>query len=271
MLSDVIKKKEALFHIIRTAGTEILKVYQSGHFQVKLKEDQTPLTIADHKSNEVIIEGLKTLFPNIPFLSEESRKTPYEERKEWDYFWLIDPLDGTKEFIKRNDEFSVNIALVHNNRPVLGLLYLPVLDILYYAIQGLGAFKIDENNKKTKMPLHEIEHNQKNDSIGIIFSKSHFTGETQKFVKKLQEKFTSVTRISVGSAMKLAYLAEGQADIYPRLAPTMEWDTGAGQIIIEEAGGKIIDFNTKKPLVYNKKDLRNPWFIASNSRISAES
>jgi len=196
MLEVVNRKKEDIFSIIREAGDEILKVYQGNDFQVEIKSDETPLTLADKRSNKVIVNGLKELFPGVPFLSEESKKTPYQERKGWEYFWLIDPLDGTKEFIKRNGEFSINLALINNGCPIFGILYLPVLGLFYFA------------NK-------------------------------------------------------------GQADICPRLAPTMEWDIAAGQIIVEETGSKVVDFYKKKPLFYNKEDLRNPWFVAFRNNIAS--
>jgi 3'(2'), 5'-bisphosphate nucleotidase len=265
MLEKVYKKREDIFEIIVRAGNEIIKVYQSNDFQVEMKSDKTPLTIADKNSNHVIVDGLKKIFPKIPILSEESKKTPFQTRKEWEYLWIIDPLDGTKEFIKKNGEFSINLALVKDGIPIFGILYLPVKDTLYYAAKGYGAYKKDNSGRFKRLfnSDEDKEYEQIADSQKrIIISRSHYTEETQQFVKEIEKQFSKVQLISVGSAMKIAYLAEGKADIYPRLAPTMEWDIASGQIILEESGGKILDFYKKTPLIYNKEDLRNPWFVA---------
>jgi 3'(2'), 5'-bisphosphate nucleotidase len=265
MLEKVYKKKEDIFEIIVRAGNEIIKVYQSNDFQVEMKSDKTPLTIADKNSNHVIVDGLKKIFPKIPILSEESKKTPFQTRKEWEYLWIIDPLDGTKEFIKKNGEFSINLALVKDGTPIFGILYLPVKDILYYAVKGYGAYK--KENSGIFKRLFNSDEDKEYEKIAdspkrIIISRSHYTEETQQFVKEIEKQFSKVQLISVGSAMKIAYLAEGKADIYPRLAPTMEWDIAAGQIVLEESGGEILDFYEKTPLIYNKENLRNPWFVA---------
>jgi 3'(2'), 5'-bisphosphate nucleotidase len=272
MLEVVNRKKEDIFSIIREAGDEILKVYQGNDFQVEIKSDETPLTLADKRSNKVIVNGLKELFPGVPFLSEESKKTPYQERKGWEYFWLIDPLDGTKEFIKRNGEFSINLALINNGCPIFGILYLPVLGLFYFANKGQGAYKIEMDGRIIKLPLKKRDKHVEGETsktIRVILSKSHFTWETNDYVEKIKKHYHQIEMISVGSAMKLAYLAEGQADIYPRLAPTMEWDIAAGQIIVEETGSKVVDFYKKKPLFYNKEDLRNPWFVAFRNNIAS--
>jgi 3'(2'), 5'-bisphosphate nucleotidase len=265
MLETVYKKKEDIFEIIVRAGNEIIKIYQSNDFQVEMKSDKTPLTIADKNSNHVIVDGLKKLFPKIPILSEESKKTPFQTRKEWEYLWIVDPLDGTKEFIKKNGEFSINLALVKDGIAIFGILYLPVKDILYYAAKDYGAYKKDNSGRYTSL-LHNKkceEYEQIADSPKrIIISRSHYTEETQLFVEGIKKQFSKVQLISVGSAMKITYLAEGKADIYPRLAPTMEWDIAAGQIVLEESGGEILDFYEKTPLIYNKENLRNPWFVA---------
>ena len=267
MSEEVYKKKEEIFEVIRKAGNEILKVYSGNDFQVEKKSDKTPLTLADKKSNDVIVNGLIRLFPELPLLSEESKKTAYHERKGWEYLWLIDPLDGTKEFIKKNGEFSINLALIKDGKPIFGILYLPVLGLFYYAGKGYGAYKIEKNGKKNNLKPAKYNKNGANRSIRVIFSKSHYNQETRAYVDKIRNQYFQPTMISVGSAMKLAYLAEGKADIYPRLAPTMEWDIAAGQIIVEETGGIVIDFLEKKPLKYNKKNLQNPWFLASGNSI----
>jgi 3'(2'), 5'-bisphosphate nucleotidase len=265
MLEKVYKKREDIFEIIRKAGDEILKVYSGNNFQVETKSDKSPLTIADKKSNDVIVNGLSLIFPEIPILSEESKKTPFQIRKGWEYLWIVDPLDGTKEFIKKNGEFSINLALIRNSIPIFGILYLPVKNILYYAAKGYGAYKEDNSGRFTRLLKNKKfeKYEQIADSPKrIIISRSHYTEETQQFVKGIEKQFSKVQLISVGSAMKIAYLAEGKADIYPRLAPTMEWDIASGQIILEESGGKILDFCKKTPLIYNKEDLKNPWFVA---------
>lgn len=265
MLEKVYKKREEIFEIIRKAGNEILKVYSGNDFQVETKSDKTPLTIADKKSNDVIVNKLSLVLPAIPILSEESKKTPFQIRKEWEYLWIVDPLDGTKEFIKKNGEFSINLALVKDSIPVFGILYLPVKDILFYAAKGYGAYKQDNSGRFTRILNNKKceEYEQITDSPKrIIISRSHYTVETQQFVEEIKKQFSKVQLLSVGSAMKIAYLAEGKADIYPRLAPTMEWDIAAGQIILEESGGEILDFYEKIPLIYNKENLRNPWFVA---------
>src|SRR6056297_1595039 len=250
MLEEVYKKKEEIFKIIKKAGNKILKVYSGNDFQVEMKSDETPLTLADKKSNDVIVKSLIELFPEVHILSEESKKTPYQERSGWEYLWLVDPLDGTKEFIKKNGEFSINLALIKGGKPIFGMLYLPVLGLFYYAGKGYGAYKIEKNGKTISLKPAEYNKNDVDRMIKVIFSKSHYNQETREYVERIRKKYYHIEMISVGSAMKLAYLAEGKADIYPRLAPTMEWDIAAGQIIVEEAGGKVIDFLGKKSLIY---------------------
>jgi 3'(2'), 5'-bisphosphate nucleotidase len=266
MLKEVNRKIEDIFGIIRQAGDEIVKVYQSDDYQVKRKNDETPLTLADRKSNTVLVKGLQGLFPEIPYLSEESKKTPYQERKGWGHLWLIDPLDGTKEFIKENGEFSINLALIKDGKPIFGILYLPVLGLFYYAGKGYGSYKIEKNGKTIGLKPEKDNKNDVDRNIRVIFSKSHYNQETREYVDRIKKQYYHTEMISVGSAMKLAYLAEGKADIYPRLAPTMEWDIAAGQIIVEEAGGSVVSFQEKKSLIYNKEDLRNPWFVAFRNR-----
>lgn len=267
MLETVYKKKENIFEIIVRAGNEIIKVYQSNDFQVEMKSDQTPLTTADRKSNQVIVNGLKELFPQIPILSEESKKIPYQVRERWEYLWIVDPLDGTKEFIKKNGEFSINLALIKNNDPVFGIIDIPVLDVLYYAMKGKGAYKREGDGALFQLPFENTKKQIKkavNTRIRMICSKSHYTEETKRYVDRISKHYSDIEMISVGSAIKFVYLAENKADIYPRLAPTMEWDIAAGQMILEETGGKIVDYQRKKPLMYNKEDLKNPWFVAVN-------
>jgi len=242
---------EKIIEIAKDAGDAIMEIYQRD-FSVEYKDDKSPLTKADLKSNEIICNRLIKLYPNIPILSEENKMVSYEERKNWDYFWLIDPIDGTKEFIKKNGEFTVNIALIRENKPILGVVYAPVLEDMYSAKEGFGAFK-----NGCKLPLY-INKSPKEKLI-VVSSKSHLSKETQLFIDNLDTK--EVEQISKGSSLKLCMVAEGIADMYPRLAPTMEWDTGASHAIVLESGKKVNIFGEIKSLQYNKENLLNPWFL----------
>jgi 3'(2'), 5'-bisphosphate nucleotidase len=229
-----------------------MEIYTKDFF-IEYKEDNSPLTQADKKANEIICSALGALYPNIPILSEENKIIDYDERKDWEYYWCIDPLDGTKEFIKRNGEFTVNIALIYKNTPVLGVVYAPVLDRMYSAKQGEGAFL-----NKERLPLLHVS--QKSDpKLRIVASKSHLSKETQEFIDALDAK--TKVQVSIGSSLKLCMIAEGSADIYPRLSPTMEWDTAAADAIVRESGKMSYQFDTDIPLVYNKENLLNPWFV----------
>ena len=240
------------------AGHEILKVYESD-FAVEHKDDKSPLTLADKLGHLKILSYLD----NTPFpvLSEEGKHVSYDERKYWKRFWLVDPLDGTKEFIKRNGEFTVNIALVENGIPVIGVIYLPVKDILYIGSED-GAFKYEAyaagGSRKEALPLPKG-----NRSYSIVGSRSHMSTATEAFFEEKKKEHGEVEVLTVGSSLKFCIVAEGKADAYPRYAPTMEWDTGAGHAIILAAGFNVTKFNTTEPLVYNKEDLLNPWFLVS--------
>ncbi len=274
---------------INSASKTVLEVYNTD-FKVDFKEDNSPLTMADKKSHRIITNILMRYFPGIPILSEEGKDVSYIVRRDWEYFWLIDPLDGTKEFIKRNGEFTVNIALVCKDRPILGVIAVPVKNTIYFALKDLGSYKIDnevliineinsyilkedeanleESYKRLisyskKLPVDEYLDNRKKDSVNVIVSRSHMNQETEDFLKELSKKYRNINRINIGSSLKLCTIAEGKADIYPRFAPTMEWDIAAGQCIVEEAGGSVIDYNTGKPMRYNKESLVNPWFVVS--------
>lgn len=237
------------------AGDVILDIYDNGDFSIEAKADNSPLTIADRKAHECIVKHLQN--SEIPVLSEEGKNIPFEERKDWDYFWMVDPLDGTKEFIKKNGEFTVNIALIHKNFPILGVVYTPVLKKLYSAIDGKGAFMEFEGEKSLlKTSGTDIE----NSKVNVVASRSHINEDTQKFIDQFQE----VEILSMGSSLKFMLVAEGKADVYPRIAPTMEWDTAAAQIVVSEAGGKVLNFETKKPVQYNKENLLNPYFVVYN-------
>lgn len=275
----------------KKAGDAILTVYQ-GDIDVAYKDDKTPLTLADERAHAIIedhlsIEALK----QVPVISEEGKHTPYDKRKDWEYFWLVDPLDGTKEFIKRNGEFTVNIALIHKDRPVLGVVCVPATGFLYFAAEGLGSYKLEsveivgqsfrdkEESIMSGAPLDNIvDHakrlplyqpgNKSESKLTIVGSRSHASKGLSDFVQTVKEEFGETKFIPVGSALKFAFIAEWSADIYPRLGPTMEWDTAAGQCVVEQSGGVVLRLNEKTPLDYNKKDLRNPDFIciAKHSR-----
>lgn len=237
--------------IAKEAGDVIMEIYQRD-FEVEYKDDKSPLTEADLASNEVIIKALEKY--GLPILSEEGKEIPYEERKEWEYYWCIDPIDGTKEFIKKNDEFTVNIALIHNNTPVLGVVYAPALNEMYSAKQGEGAFKNGQ-----RLPLRINGAPEK--SLVVVASKSHLSEETQAFIDEIAKTTQNIIQQSRGSSLKLCMVAEGEADIYPRLAPTMEWDTAAADAVVRESGKITYQFDSDHPVVYNKEDLLNPWFV----------
>lgn len=256
-----------LLKISLDAGKEILDVYAQD-FDVETKADDSPLTIADQRAHHVIENGLKDSHADIPVLSEEGAEIPYEDRKDWDRFWLVDPLDGTKEFVKKNDEFTVNIALIDGNYPELGVIYAPVLDIFYYGKQGLGAFKLEQASEAvitSEADLVEksvrLPKDKDSNSVNVVASRSHMSDDTQAFIDQLKEKHSQVDVVSAGSSLKFCLVAEGKADYYPRYAPTMEWDTGAGQAIIEAAGGKVTRHEDNERFYYNRENLRNGWFL----------
>lgn len=252
-------KIQELIEIAIAAGKATLEIYEQD-FEVIQKADDSPLTLADQKSNTVIIEGLKqlTVGSDLPIISEETKLLPYEERKDWDFFWLIDPLDGTKEFIKKNGEFTINIALVEKNTPVVGVIYVPVKEVTYYAVAGEGAFMIDAGGNKSKLELRDIKDI---DELLIVASRSHSSPEVEAYVEEKKKQFAKVNYVAAGSSLKFCLLAEGKADVYPRLAPTMEWDTGAGHIIAKEAGAEVLVYGESYELQYNKENLLNPHFI----------
>ncbi len=249
------------------AGKEMLKVFNSGDFGVRLKSDDSPLTEADLKSHQVIVKHLNET--GIPILSEEGEAIDYNERGRWSQLWIVDPLDGTKEFVKRNGEFTVNIALVENQRPVMGVVFAPYLGWLYWGDesgackaelpedwQGLDAEVLLDKLKYTQLPA------QLEEVCTVVASVSHFSKETELYVKALEEKEGQVNLVSRGSSLKMCLVAEGSAHLYPRLGPTMEWDTAAGQAVLEAAGGQLFDWRTKEPMLYNRQELLNGWFLA---------
>ncbi len=247
MLKDI--ELDKIVDIAKKASDAIMEIYNKD-FKIEYKDDKSPLTQADTKANEIICNTLLKLYPNIPIMSEENKQVDYETRKNWEYYWCIDPIDGTKEFIKKNGEFTINIALIHKDIPVLGVVYAPVLDEMYKAKKGEGAFK---NNQK--LPIHRDDIN-----YVIVASKSHMSEETQQFIENIETKKEKVL-ISKGSSLKLCMVAEGVADIYPRLAPTMEWDTAAADAIVRESGKMTYQLEDNIPILYNKKELLNPWFM----------
>ncbi|MDX9787751.1 MAG: 3'(2'),5'-bisphosphate nucleotidase CysQ [Desulfobacterales bacterium] len=265
----------ALIAAIR-AGKATLEVYRTD-FSVAHKSDDSPLTLADQRSHEIITDLLSPL--RIPILSEEGRNIPFEERKTWEKFWLIDPLDGTKEFVKKNDEFTVNIALIENQVPVMGIICVPVLGITYFAETDIGAFMLEDPVMTERIAFADMGHNgirlmdvlaasarlplpqSTTAPYTIVGSRSHSTPELEAFVDKKRREYDQVTFIPAGSSLKFCRIAEGRAAIYPRLGPTMEWDTAAGQAIAACAGARVVRHDTGTPLVYNKENLLNPWFI----------
>ena len=248
-----------LLNIAIDAGKEILNIYND-EIIVNSKEDKSPITQADINSNDIIVNRLKKLESNIPILTEES-VVEWKNRKDWIKYWLIDPLDGTKEFINRNGEFTVNISLIENNHPLFGIIYSPVKSLLYYALKNNGCYKLKTNsNLSTLKNFNKINiHKEKNTTTKIIGSRSHSSKEFLNWVKK---KFTNFELITIGSSLKFCILAEGKADIYPRFGPTSEWDIAAGHIILEEAGGKLKTIDNKDILYNTKDDILNSHFIA---------
>ena len=246
------------------ASKDILAIYKSDDFEIESKEDNSPLTKADKAAHKIISSILQE--SKIPILSEEGKSIPYETRKYWNKLWIVDPIDGTKEFIKRNGEFTVNIALIENNKPVIGVILAPASGVLYFSEKNIGAFKsttnLDyfnpENLLAEALPL---PLNHENKAYTVVASRSHLSKETEAYVENLRTKHSEVKFISIGSSLKLCMVAEGKANCYPRFAPTIEWDTAAGQAICEAAGFQVIDFKTKKSMIYNREDLLNNWFI----------
>ena len=256
------------------AGKEILNVYDT-NFNVQYKEDDTPLTLADQRASNKIIELLAST--NIPVLSEEGEHFTFEKRQPLQRLFIVDPLDGTKEFVKRNGEFTVNISLVENNKPILGVIYSPVFKDLYFAAEGLGSYKIDRHTfislseKLAQLSLEEIISYakklpliSKRESYTVVASRSHLSTEVYSRIEKLKQTHSNVNIVNTGSSIKMCWVAEGIADEYPRYGPTMEWDTAAGQAILENAGCEIIDIETNKPMLYNREKLLNNSFIARN-------
>lgn len=239
--------------IAHKAGEAILEIYATPVNRVMAKEDDSPLTLADLVSDRVIGAGLAELALGWPLLSEESAQIDYATRKDWQRFWLIDPLDGTKEFIKRNGEFTVNIALIEKGEPVLGVVYAPALDICYFAARGVGAFV---RRGKGDAVAIAVKAHAPGELVKVVTSRSHGDSRTESFLDKL----INYECVSMGSSLKLCLVAEGLAHLYPRLGPTMEWDTAAAHAVVKYAGGRVCDLDGTE-LRYNKPDLHNPEFL----------
>ena len=257
------------------AGKAILEVYDSADMGIEKKADDSPLTLADRRAHTIIKADISGF--GIPVLSEEGRDIPFAERSRWPRMWIVDPLDGTKEFIKRNGEFTVNIALAEGGEPTMGVIYVPVIDTLYFADREAGAFKMDAcrqagvderppggtgsmesiMNIAVRMPLKR----EKDRPFTIMGSRSHATPELEAYVETMRQKHGRVAFISSGSSLKICLVAEGRADIYPRLGPTMEWDTAAGQAIAVASGAQVVRHDDGNALAYNKENLLNPWFV----------
>lgn len=274
----LVKLLELAVHAAGRAGVGILENYRKKEINVKMKSDATPLTQADIEAHRTIRHEL--LVSRIPVLSEEGRLVRFEERRDWDYFWLVDPLDGTLEFINENGEFTVNIALIHRNEPILGVIYLPELRSLYYALQHRGAYLVTNYEPTTSILELGYEYLQSRsvslpyyDSPGadvgqeggaalrVLISRSHMAPQLDAYLQRLSAQYPNMKRINRGSSLKLCMVAEGSADLYPRIAKTSEWDTGAGQIIAEEAGVQLVTLKEHERLLYNKSMLENPPFV----------
>ena len=239
------------------AGRRILDVYER-QFDVNHKDDGSPLTDADRAAHDVIVERLAMLTPDVPILSEESASIDYSVRAAWKRFWLVDPLDGTKEFVNRNGEFTVNIALIDDGAPVLGVVYVPVTGVCYLAVRGQGAWM--ETGGCDRRPIHVRRYS--GGPATVVASRSHRGDAVDKFLANLKTREGDYETASLGSSLKLCRVAEGAADVYPRLGPTSEWDTAAAQCVAESAGGRVTDLEGK-PLQYNKPDILNPWFLVT--------
>jgi 3'(2'), 5'-bisphosphate nucleotidase len=246
---------QSVIEITKQAGAVIMDVYKT-NFEIHIKNDKSPVTEADTRANDIITEGLLKIAPDIPVLSEEGRDIPFEERSKWESFWLVDPLDGTKEYIKKNDEFTVNIAYMENNKPIFGVVYAPALDELYWGSIEKGAFKSVAGDSFNPIRVKS----ELNDPVQIATSRSHPSPKMDNFLAQ----FDTFDLHPMGSSLKICSVADGTVHFYPRLGPTMEWDTAASHALINSAGGELIRYGTNLTLEYNKEDLLNPEFIAGN-------
>jgi 3'(2'), 5'-bisphosphate nucleotidase len=249
---------DQVLEIADTASRKVMEIYQTD-FQVQTKDDNSPITEADIASHHVIVDGLTALTPDIPILSEESANAPWEERKTWTRFWLVDPIDGTKDFTNRTGEFTVNIALIENGEPVMGVVTAPALGDAYWGIKGQGAWKREADGSTRRLAVENPPQ-----AIRAVASKNHMNEDTRHFIQQLGEH----QLVQAGSSLKFCRIAEGQADIYPRLGPTCEWDTGAAHAVLVAAGGKVTQLDGT-PLAYGKEEVLNPYFVASGAWYNA--
>lgn len=243
-----------LLDIARAAGQEIMRVYAT-EFAVEMKEDRSPVTDADYAAHKLIVADLKRITPDLPVLSEESADIPFAERRRWDSYWLVDPLDGTKEFINKNGDFTVNIALIQDGVPIVGVVHVPVTGMSYYGSVGVGAFKRDQDGQASAIKVRKLIEGK---PVKVVASRSHRGELLDGYLAKLGPHET----VSRGSSLKFCLVAEGSADVYPRLGPTSEWDTGAGHAVVLAAGGQVIGTDGKLLLYNSKESLLNPHFIA---------
>lgn len=252
-LNELLPKVRAA---VAEAGAAIMEVYaHPADMEVMDKADHSPLTQADLAANRILMRHLQAMAPEIPILSEESEQAPWEERRHWKELWVVDPLDGTREFVARNGEFTVNVALVRNHQPVLGVVYAPALKRWYYAMHQGGAWRKDDEREPVRI---QASHKQFDRPWQVVGSRSHRNSAVEDFVAHLG----AAEFVGMGSSLKFCLVADGSADLYPRMGPTSEWDTCAAQIVVEEAGGQVVNAHTGQPLVYNAEpDLLNPWFL----------
>jgi 3'(2'), 5'-bisphosphate nucleotidase len=252
-----------------SAGREILKIFEQGDFEVEHKKDSSPVTVADKNSNAIITEFLEQT--ELPVLSEEGRRIPFSERRNWKRYWLVDPLDGTKEFVRKSTDFTVNIALIENHKSVLGVIYIPFTKELFFGAKEIGAFKYIVNSDESDFKFKTIRIDSKqldgiclNPNFTITGSRSHINTELLAYYEEMKKKYPGTEIISRGSSLKFCLLAEGKAHIAPRIGPTYEWDTAAGHAILNAVGGFVFQRGTEIELIYNKETLLNPNFIAKN-------
>ncbi|MCP5112652.1 MAG: 3'(2'),5'-bisphosphate nucleotidase CysQ [bacterium] len=252
-----------LISIVQQAGAVVMEIYRRG-FEVMEKDDRSPLTEADLAAHHLIKRRLEELTPDTPVLSEESATGhDYDHRKGWREFWLVDPLDGTKEFLKRNGQFTINIALIRDRRPVAGIVHAPAKELTYLATEDGTASKIEGAGSPQSLPKRQPAEG---DSLRIAGSLSHHSTEMDRFVDEQKHRYRDVQFIAMGSSLKLCLVADGQADIYPRFGPTMEWDTAAAHAVVNAAGCRVLRWGSEEELTYNKENLLNPWFVVTPNR-----
>ncbi|MDB3862222.1 3'(2'),5'-bisphosphate nucleotidase CysQ [Flavobacteriaceae bacterium] len=259
----IIPYKKSIFKSVFEASKEILKIYSSKSITYDNKKDLSPITQADKISNKILIDALQKT--GIPIISEEMKNCDFNQRKNWEHVWLIDPLDGTKEFLNKSDNFTINIALIENQNPVFGIVYVPVTRELYFAEKGIGSFKIENIlnvDELESLPKIDLSKQDYPSEYTVVASKSHLNSQTSDFINKKKDEYKNVSIRYFGSSLKICKVAEGKGSCYPRLSPTMEWDTAAAHSIIKYSGKNILNYFTKTELKYNKENLLNPFFVA---------